>query len=189
MAEMEKLGKIFRQRYILERPLLTEQYTPKEVGCLWHCSAENSFNDCRSMLEVPTWIEYWRAHKPWWPAYSAPNERAWTFQQSKIRARGHPIGFRCPCTLQFHFSGIEYGFFLLNFWSIFDDIQFRLYRLALEIAHAVTKLLTNYATVQRTNKSRTITNSFWRTSVRKLESLLHTISAQFTVCTIVYGVR
>ena len=34
MGEMEKLGKIFRQRYILERPLLTEQYTPKEVGCL-----------------------------------------------------------------------------------------------------------------------------------------------------------
>ena len=31
MAEMEKLGKIFRQRYVLERKFLNEQYTPKEV--------------------------------------------------------------------------------------------------------------------------------------------------------------
>ena len=28
---MEKLGKHFRERYILERPFLSEQYTPKEV--------------------------------------------------------------------------------------------------------------------------------------------------------------
>ena len=31
---MEKLGKIFRQRYILEHPILSEQYTPKEVDLI-----------------------------------------------------------------------------------------------------------------------------------------------------------